>query len=114
MSLAPILPLCGQMLKITVEERRRTKTIRLEGRVVGAWVDELRQLWQRQARSLARKKILVDLCGVTHMSADGIKILADMHRTNGAQFVTNTPMTQYFAEQAKQLGSPKIKISKEN
>lgn len=104
------------MLKITIEESASTKTLRLEGRISGAWVNELRQAWQEQAKLVGEKRILVDLCGVTHVNADGIGILADMHRETGAEFLTRTPMTQYFAEEARRRGTQdrKIKISKES
>jgi hypothetical protein len=39
------------------------------------------------------------------MDRDARRILADIHRDTGAQFVANSPMTKYFAEEA-QLKNP--------
>jgi len=72
----------------------------LEGRVVGPWVDVLDRAWRDLISSLGSKKFLVDLRGVTHVDRDGTQVLADIHKTTGAKFVADTPMTKYFAAEA--------------
>lgn len=89
------------MLKITVDEGPEAAMLRLEGRVTGPWVNEFQQAWHSLAASLGSKKLSVDLRGVTHMNADGRRILAEIHDKTGAEFMADTPMIKYFAEEAR-------------
>jgi hypothetical protein len=36
-----------------------------------------------------------------HMSADGRRILAEIHKQTGADFIADTPLTKYFAREAR-------------
>jgi hypothetical protein len=69
--------------------------------VVGPWAVELDKTWRSLAASIGPKELLVDLCGVTQMDLAGRRVLADMHKETGAKFVANTPMTKYFAAEAR-------------
>ena len=89
------------MLRITVNQQPEAATLRLEGRVVGPWVDELERAWRSLAASLGSKKLFFDLCGVTYMDTAGQRILADIHKGSSAKFLADTPMTKYFAAQAQ-------------
>ena len=40
------------MLKITVEKNTRSTTLRIEGRLVGPWVDELDRAWRGRTQGL--------------------------------------------------------------
>src|ERR1039457_7304370 len=42
----PCSPSCVAMLKITLHDHPNELRFRLEGKVAGAWVSELRQCWQ--------------------------------------------------------------------
>jgi hypothetical protein len=75
--------------------------LKLEGRVVGPWASELDRVWRPVAASLGDRKMVVDICGVTHADLDGRRTLADIHRVTGAEFVADTPMTKYFAAEAQ-------------
>jgi anti-anti-sigma regulatory factor len=87
-------------LRITIQDDQQASTLKLEGRLAGPLVGELDRTWRSLAASLGSKKLLVDLCGVTHIDLNGRQVLADIHRGTGAQFVADTPMTKYFAEEA--------------
>jgi anti-anti-sigma regulatory factor len=89
------------MLKLTKDEAADVVTLRLDGRVAGPWVSEFEKVWRSLAAVLGARKLLVDLRGVTFMNADGRQLLSVMCRETGAQFLADTPMTQYFAEEAK-------------
>jgi anti-anti-sigma regulatory factor len=89
------------MLRITVNQEPKAATLRLEGRVVGPWVDELDRAWRSLAASLGSKKLFVDLCGVTYMDTAGQRILADIHKGSSAKFLADSPMTKYFAAEAQ-------------
>lgn len=88
-------------MKITIHEEQQTSTLKLEGRLAGPLVRELDRVWRPLAASLGSKRLLVDLCGITHVDLNGRQVLADIHRGTGAEFVANTPMTKYFAEEAR-------------
>ena len=78
------------MLKITIQEDPGVTTLKLEGRVVGPWTRELQRAWESLAASLGPRKLLIDLCGVTHMDADGTRVLAEMRRKTHADFLADT------------------------
>lgn len=89
-------------MKITIDDRSATLTMKLEGRIVGPWTDALQESWDSLRQS--RKNLVVDLRGVTHVDAAGRRILADIHRQTGASFLADTPLTKYFAEEAIRQG----------
>jgi hypothetical protein len=88
-------------LKITTDEGPETATLRLEGRVMGPWVNEFLQAWHSLENSLGSRKLLVDLRGVTQMNADAREVLSEIHEKTGAEFLADTPLVKYFAEQAR-------------
>jgi anti-anti-sigma regulatory factor len=77
-------------------------TMKIEGRIAGFQVPELHRAWENLALSLGRRKLLVDLRGVTHVDGTGRNLLAKIHGTAGAEFLADTPLTKYFAEVAQQ------------
>jgi hypothetical protein len=92
----------GQLtLKITVQNGSNATTLRLEGRVVGPWVNELDRTWRGLAPSLGSKKLSVDLRGVTYVDQAGRDLLADIHNEADAELLADTPLTKYFAEEAE-------------
>jgi len=76
--------------------------IKIEGKIAGLQVPELHRAWQNLAPSLGQKKLLVDLRDVTHVDGTGRNLLADIHAKTGAEFLADTPLTKYFAEEAQQ------------
>lgn len=77
-------------------------TMKIEGKIAGPTVPVLHQAWQDLAPSLGERKLLVDLRGVTHVDGTGHSLLADIHANTGAEFLADTPLTKYFAEEAQQ------------
>jgi ABC-type transporter Mla MlaB component len=77
-------------------------TMKIEGKISGPSVPALHQAWQDLATSLGPRKLLVDLLGVTHVDGTGHCLLADIHAKTGAEFLADTPLTKYFAEEAQQ------------
>jgi ABC-type transporter Mla MlaB component len=93
-------------MRITIqEEAPRSITLKIEGRVTGPKVSELDRAWQDLAPSLGSRKLSVDLRGVTFMDTAGRSVLADIHSKTKADFLADTPMTKYFADEAKQSTS---------
>jgi len=74
--------------------------MKLEGKLIGPWVAECRQAWLDLTSSLTRKKLALDLCGMTYADNSGVALLHDIHRVTGAEMLTDSPLTRHFAEQA--------------
>jgi anti-anti-sigma regulatory factor len=89
-------------MRITIHETDKIVTLKIEGRVADLLISELNRSWQELAPSLGSKKLSVDLRGVTFMDATGRRLLAEIHAKTGAEFLADTPMTKYFAEEAMQ------------
>ena len=75
-------------------------TLKLDGRVTGAWVNECMQAWQTLVPCLGSDELWLDIRGVTFVDKNGVRLFAEIYRKNHVQFLTNTPLTEYFAEQA--------------
>lgn len=89
------------MLKITVDERRDTRWLKLEGRISGTWAKEFERAWNELAVALDSRKFVIDLRGVMHMDRNGRRVLAAVYRQTGAEFLTDSPLTTFFAEEAR-------------
>ncbi|MDA2932798.1 STAS domain-containing protein [Acidobacteria bacterium AH-259-D05] len=72
------------MLKITIiASDEETVTLRLEGRIVGEWVHELRRECEKNLKE--RRRVILDLSGVTFGDHQGIKVLKAL-TGDGVQF----------------------------
>lgn len=76
--------------------------MKLEGRLVGLWVEECRQAWLDLDSRLASRKLAIDLRGVTFIDASGTDLLSEIYRATRADMYTDLPLTRHFAEQAMQ------------
>jgi anti-anti-sigma regulatory factor len=86
------------MLKITTaKESGRTK-LRLEGRLAGPWVKELKESWQQSAAA-GEPVGVVELNEVIFIDAAGKKLLADMHRQGVALTACSGCMTRAITEE---------------
>jgi hypothetical protein len=50
---------------------------------------------------LGERKLCVNLCDVSYIDREGRRVLAEMYRQTQAQFETDTPLAEYFAEEAR-------------
>ena len=79
------------MLKITqAQSNGHAAMLRLEGRLVGPWVAELRRACERP--SSAAEPLRLDLAGVIWADRDGIELLRELVRRgaallHGAEFI---------------------------
>jgi hypothetical protein len=89
-------------LRITIQENPRALTMKLEGRIAGPWVSEVSQAWHSLAPSLGMRKLSLDLSGVTYVNPDGVQLLKEIYETTHAEFLADSPLTKYFAEEAMQ------------
>jgi anti-anti-sigma regulatory factor len=76
------------MLRITVEEEPRQITLRLEGRLAGAWVKELEDAWREVDSQRNARFLLLDFSAVDHVDQAGEYLLALMAR-RGVQLVAS-------------------------
>ena len=74
------------MLRITTHDNQELLTLQLEGRLAGAWVQELECCWEATQLVNRGRAVRIDLTGVTFVDNSGKKLLADLH-TQGAEFV---------------------------
>jgi ABC-type transporter Mla MlaB component len=72
--------------------------MRLEGKVVGPWVEECHRAWQAVREELGAKTLRLDLCGVTFVDESGTAMLREIHRASGGEILANSPLTNYFKE----------------
>ena len=79
------------MLKITLHDHPGQLRFRLEGKLSGAWVSELRQCWRTAASTTQSRAVVLDLSEVDFVCPDGQALLAEMHR-QGVQFKAVTPL----------------------
>ena len=88
------------MLRITTENNSVEAVIKLEGKIAGAWVEELERTWNAVATNRSRKKTLIDLCNVTFIDAEGKRLLWRMCG-EGASFKTRGCVATYVVEEIK-------------
>ena len=92
------------MLRIHIEEKCESATIRLEGRLSGLWVDELERCWRNALAQLQNGTMVIELDTVTFVDALGRSLLAEMHSA-GATLVGRGALSRYLAEQIQQRRS---------
>jgi ABC-type transporter Mla MlaB component len=87
------------MLKIVTRTDEEGTTFALEGRLTGAWVQELENQWRNSASSNQPVRVMV--CEVTFIDDEGRALLAEMHR-DGAELVAEGCMNKAIVEQITQ------------
>lgn len=87
------------MLRITVKNESLTTTLKLEGKIMGPWVEELEKCW-RGLKPLNGTLLWVDLDGVTFVDPNGEKLLKLMF-LDGVEFRAAGVMTRHIVETIK-------------
>jgi hypothetical protein len=77
-------------------------TIQIEGKIAGPQVAELDRAWQAAAETFGDVKLSLDIRGVTYLDENARRLLSGIFATTHAEFIAETPLTKYFAEQAQQ------------
>jgi anti-anti-sigma regulatory factor len=91
------------MLRITIHNDPKTRTIQLEGRLAGPCVDELERCWQSNLATPHTPAVRFDLTGVTFIDAAGKEFLAARHAEGAELIVTGCWMRALAAEIANRL-----------
>src|SRR5262245_2739581 len=76
------------MLMISVERGPRQVTLRLEGRLAGAWVKEFEDAWREADSTRDWRPLAVDVSAVEHGDQAGEYLLALVAR-RGAQLIAS-------------------------
>lgn len=86
------------MLKITLHDSSGSLRFRLEGRLSGAWVVELRQCWLTAKSALRNRKTVLDLAEVDYVDPEGEALLKEM-RQHGVTLQATTPLIRDLVQQ---------------
>jgi anti-anti-sigma regulatory factor len=86
------------MLKITILDSASELRFRLEGKLSGPWVSELRQCWQTAASTTTGRGTVADLREVDFVDPDGQQLLCDMHHA-GVRLQAVTPLIRNLVEE---------------
>jgi anti-anti-sigma regulatory factor len=84
------------MLKISIHTDATGTVFELEGRLAGAWVQELEDCWRKAANSDRTVRVMV--CAVTFIDDKGKALLAEMHQ-HGVELVAEGCMNSAIVEE---------------
>jgi hypothetical protein len=87
-----------RMLKITLHDSASELRFKLEGRLSGPWVKELRQCWQTAQSTTRDRRTVLDLGELDFVDPEGQSLLEDMHR-HGVQLAAMTPFIRAIVEE---------------
>lgn len=88
------------MMKITFFKDSESAVLKVEGRLAGPWVDELEKTWHSVTPATSASHLVLDLCDVTFVDAEGRQLLAEMHEA-GVDLIGEGIMTNYMIEGIK-------------
>ena len=94
------------MLKISIKDDSPVATLKIEGKLVGPWAMELERTWHDLWASANQMPLRLDIRGVTFADQKGTHILREIVRETGAAILSDSPLTQYFANQATSGAAP--------
>ena len=86
-------------LKITIQTDDKEMSMKLEGRVAGPWVAELRRVWAETAPQLGTKTLSIDLQNVIYADAPGKQVLQQIYAETHARLIVSSLWAQYLAEE---------------
>jgi anti-anti-sigma regulatory factor len=76
--------------------------MKLEGKMVGPWVNACREAWNTLLSSLDTRKLALDLCAVIFVDESGLELLREIYHATGADMITSSPLTRHFADQVRE------------
>ncbi len=94
------------MLKISMKDDSPVATLKIEGKLVGPWAMELGRTWHDLWASSSQMPLRLDIRGVTFADQKGTHVLQEIVRETGAEILSDSPLTQYFANLATGAAAP--------
>lgn len=88
------------MLRITIDEGEESVVLRLEGQLIGPWVEDVEQCWRRAFTTLGSRTVQVDLSAVSFVDASGGALLVRMHEA-GFRLAGTGPATSQLLQQVQ-------------
>ena len=89
------------MLKITTVTNAESTTLKLEGRLAGPWVQELKLSWDPLVGTTANHPLSVDLSAVTYVDSNGKDLLKKIHQ-QGAKLIASGCLTSCIVNEIVQ------------
>lgn len=86
------------MLRVTVEERGDQIVFRLEGKLKGPWVTEMKRCWRSTSGRAIGKTFGVDLDAVDFIDGPGEALLTEMSRA-GVELIATESMMRSIVQQ---------------
>lgn len=93
------------MLKVSTEQEKDRVVMRIEGKLIDPWTEELEAAWGDVATKLAGKKLLLDIRATTFIDQRGVELLQKIVRVSNAMMLADSPLTMQFARKVRQLGT---------
>jgi len=91
------------MLKITIHDSSKELRFRLEGKLSGPWVSELRQCWLTAASTTVGRGTVLDLEEVDFLDDCGRALVREM-AARGVRIAASTPLIRSLVEEACSAG----------
>lgn len=85
------------MLKITLHDSASELRLKLEGRLSGPWVGELRQCWQTAQSTVHNRKTILDLADLDFVDPDGVTLFEEMYR-QGVKLAAMSPLIRSIVD----------------
>ncbi len=98
------------MLKISVHDSPKRRSVVLEGKAMAPWIEELGAAWSAANSGLCGRRLEVDLRNVTAISEEGERALWELIK-KGARFRCSGVLTKHVLHEllrrrSKETGSP--------
>lgn len=100
------------MLRISIYGTDNETTLKLEGKLIGPWIAELKREWNGLMPLPPGKKICLDLRAMTFVDRNGVEALQRIWQLTGAEILVDTPLTRDFAQKIR--GTTVQEKNKEN
>lgn len=94
------------MLRITIQEHVEAVTIKVEGRLAGAWVFELAKTWLSVKKRLSSRALSIDLRNLVSVDSEGKRMLRKICVQAAPKLITGDPWTQFIAEEVRVAAGP--------
>lgn len=93
----------AKLLKISIDEAKNQIVLRVEGKLIAPWTEELESAWQLIAKTLGERALRLDIRSTTFIDQNGLRILGKIIKTANTDVLADSPLTRQFAEQARQM-----------
>ena len=87
-------------MRITVMTKERKTVVRVEGKLVGPWVGELRRCWALASDSRHNEPIQIDLTDVTFVDSLGKELIREMC-FKGAELEVSGPLMSSMVDEMR-------------